>query len=134
MTIVLDASAVIGVVLSMPDSLQHVKLLEDAHLVLAPDLFVAEVCNAVWRYRRAALLSSSECESVLERALELADRLESSHNLYLEAFALAERHGHPVYDTLYLVLARRNNALILTRDRRLAKLAGKLEIAVSQAG
>ena len=133
MTIVLDASAVIGVVLRMPGSLQHVRLLEDANLALAPDLFVAEVCNTIWKYRRADLLSSRECEPVLERALALADRFEPSPNLYREAFALAERHGHPVYDTLYLVLARRNNALLLTRDRRLAKLAAKLEIAVNHA-
>ena len=134
MTIVLDASAVIGVVLIMPDSIRHAKILEEADLVVAPDLFVAEVCNTMWKYRRANLLSSRECESALEHALGLADRLESSQDLYREAFALAERHDHPVYDTLYLVLARRNNALLLTRDRRLAELARKLEIALSIPG
>jgi predicted nucleic acid-binding protein len=35
-----------------------------------------------------------------------------------------------VYDTLYLVLARRNNSTLLTMDRRLAVLARKLEIEV----
>jgi predicted nucleic acid-binding protein len=37
---------------------------------------------------------------------------------------------HPVYDTLYLVLARRNNAVLLTQDRRLAELGRLLDIEV----
>ena len=35
---------------------------------------------------------------------------------------------HPIYDIVYLVLARRNNAFLLTLDQRLAKLAQKFSL------
>ena len=70
------------------------------------------------------------CEQAVEQVMGLPDRLEPSSTLNVEAFVLASRHRHPVYDALYLVLARRNNAVLLTLDRRLAALARQLEIEV----
>lgn len=130
MNIVIDASAAVGLVLAMPGTETFTPLLEQAAIVTAPDLYVAEIGNALWKYRKADLLSMERCELALEQAASIPDRIESSSALYLEAFALACRHLHPVYDALYLVLARRNNATILTMDRRLAALAGQLEIGV----
>jgi predicted nucleic acid-binding protein len=128
MNIVIDASAAVGLVFAMPGTENFAASLEQAALVVAPDIFVAEVANAVWKYRKADLVSRERCELVLEQALCLPDRIEPAMDLYVEAFALACRHLHPVYDALYIVLARRNNAVILTLDRRLATLAGSLEI------
>lgn len=130
MNIVIDASASIGLVLSTPGAEEFPAPLEQASLVTAPDLYIAEICNTLWKYRKAELLTMERCELALEQALGLPDRIESSNALYTEAFSLSCRHLHPVYDTLYLVLARRNNALLLTLDRRLAALADKLEIKV----
>jgi len=130
MNIVIDASAAVSLVLAMPGSEILYTPLDEAELVMAPDLFIAEVCNAIWKYRKADLLSMDRCERALEHALSLPDQLESSSGLHREAFALAVRHNHPVYDALYLVLARRNNAAILTLDHRLAELARKLEIDI----
>lgn len=42
--------------------------------------------------------------------------------LQAEALALATHHDHPVYDCLYLVLARREVAALLSADQRLLKL------------
>jgi predicted nucleic acid-binding protein len=130
MNIVIDASAAVSLVLALPGSEDFFAPLDEAELVMAPDLFVAEVCNAIWKYRKADLLSMDRCEKALDHALRLPDQLESSMGLHREAFALASRHIHPVYDALYLVLARRNNAAVLTIDRRLADLARKLEIEI----
>jgi len=130
MNIVIDASAAVGLVLGITGTEIFTPLLEQANLVVAPDLYVAEVASAIWKYRKADLVPMARCEHVLELVVSLPDRFESSSSLFLEAFALACRHRHPVYDALYLVLARRNNASILTMDRRLAALAEQLEIAV----
>lgn len=130
MNVVIDASAAVGLVLGMPGTEIFTPFLEQATVVSAPDLYVAEVANAIWKYHKADLIPMARCEQILEQAVSLPDRFESSSTLCLEAFALACRHLHPVYDALYLVLARRNNASILTMDRRLAALAGQLEIAV----
>ena len=130
MNVVIDASAAVGLVLAFPGTEIFAPPLEQAAVVVAPDLFVPEVCNTLWNYRKGELLTMERCEEALELALRLPDRIESSSALSLEAFALSCRHLHPVYDALYLVLARRNNARLLTLDRRMAALAGKLEIAV----
>jgi predicted nucleic acid-binding protein len=130
MNVVIDASAAIGVVLAMPGTESFSKILEMADMVSAPDLYIVEVSNALWKYRKADLLPMARCEQVLAQAVALPDRFEPACALNLEAFALACRHLHPVYDAMYLVLARRNNATILTMDRRLADLAEQLEIEV----
>lgn len=130
MNIVIDASAAVGLVLATPGSEQFIKPLEQGALVTAPDLYVAEVCNAIWKYRKAEMLSMERCEQALSHALSLPDKVEPCSPLYLEAFALSCRHLHPVYDAFYLVLARRNNATLLTLDKRLAALAGELGITV----
>lgn len=130
MNVVIDASAAIGVVLAMPGTETFSTMLEQADLVSAPELYVAEVGNALWKYRKSDLLPQTRCELALAQAVALPDRFEPGGALYLEAFTLACRHLHPVYDAMYLVLARRNNAVILTMDRRLAALAEKLEIEV----
>ncbi len=48
--------------------------------------------------------------------------------LVTEALAAACRHGQPVYDVLYAVLARRHACSVLTRDGRLIALLGTLGI------
>lgn len=131
MIAVLDASAAVGVVLCQPRAERLMELLEAASLVLAPDLFVSEVCNVFWKYRTADLLDQQQADRALSRSLALTDRLEPAFACYQEAFALAVRHQHPFYDALYLVVARRNNALLLTLDQRLAALATTLDIEVA---
>ena len=130
MNLVIDASAAVSLVLGIPVSENFYAPLDQAELVMSPDLFVAEVSNAIWKYRKAGLLPLDRCETALEQALSLPDQLEASFGLHREAFVLAVRHLHSVYEALHLVLARRNNAAILTLDRRLAELARKLEIDV----
>ncbi|MET0230124.1 MAG: hypothetical protein ABW186_04240 [Rhodanobacteraceae bacterium] len=43
----------------------------------------------------------------------------------------ASQWQHPVYDALYLITARRTSSTLLTLDKALAELAGKLDIAVA---
>ena len=50
----------------------------------------------------------------------------SDRSLQAEALALACHLGHPVYDCLYLVLARREVALLLTADQKLLQLAAQV--------
>ena len=131
MIAVLDAGAAVGVVLKQPQAAHLISQLESANLVLAPALFVSEVCNAFWKYRKADLFEQAAVEVSLVQALELPDRLEPASACCQEAFAMAVRRQHPFYEALYLVLARRHNATLLTIDKRLAALAAKLEIATS---
>jgi predicted nucleic acid-binding protein len=54
------------------------------------------------------------------------DAVLPDRHLQVEALALACHLDHPVYDCLYLALARREAALLLTADQRLQQLAERV--------
>jgi predicted nucleic acid-binding protein len=123
MIVVIDASAAIEIALNRPKASLFKLPLTKAEAVIAPDLFIAEVTNVFWKYHTFEDLPISLCEGLIENAIALVDDLTNSKNLYAEAFSLACQSNHSVYDMLYLVLARRHNALLMTNDKRLKKLA-----------
>ena len=94
-----------------------------ADLVLAPELMLTEVANALWRLQRAGQLPAEGLQQPLSRAAELVDVIEPDRHLQVEALALACHLDHPVYHCLYLALARREAAMLLTADQRLQQLA-----------
>lgn len=132
MITILDASAAVAIAMNLPESIKFQPNIDTSDMVIAPDLFVAEVSNAIWKYVRVGILDSDQGCSALERAVSLVDTFEPGQMLYKEAFALSVDHLHPVYDALYLVLARRHNGVLATLDKRLAELASKLHIRLLQ--
>jgi predicted nucleic acid-binding protein len=131
MITVLDASAAVAIAMNLPGSAQFHPHIETSDLVIAPEILVAEVANAVWKYVKAGVIIADQGDTALERAVGLVDQFETSLTLYREAYALSVAHQHPVYDALYLIAARRNNATIATLDRRLAELATRLQIKIT---
>jgi len=121
--LVLDASAVVRIIEGAEPSDSFQEALLNADLVLAPELMLTEVANALRRLQRAGQLSAEGLQQRLSRAAELVDVIEPDRHLQVEALALACHLDHPVYDCLYLALARREAAMLLTADRRLQQLA-----------
>jgi len=91
--------------------------------VLAPDLFVSELVNAIWKYHRFEGLSVDVCDRALTRALGLVEILVPSKDLARAAFLLSRVSGRPAYDMFYLALAKREDASLLTLDGALRKEA-----------
>jgi predicted nucleic acid-binding protein len=113
-------------------AVQLIHHLREAPVVLAPRLLAAETGNALWKYLRSGSLDPAEAPNRLSEALTLADRFEPDEALIHEALFEAKRWGHPVYDLLYLTLARRHGASLLTQDQRLAGFARELGITVPE--
>lgn len=122
-TYVLDASAAIRVITGDPVASQWLDPLEHAPLVLAPELMLSEVANTLWTLQRSGNLNRLDPQALLVDARDLVDQIEPDRHLQVEALALACHLDHPVYDCLYLALARREAALLLTADQRLQRLA-----------
>jgi predicted nucleic acid-binding protein len=120
---VLDASAAIEIVVERAQAARLGRILEEADLVLAPDLFIPEVVNAMWKYHRFERWNLAVCDRTLEAALGLVDVLVPSRELYGEAFLLARTTRRPAYDMFYVALARREDATLLTTDAQLRKEA-----------
>jgi predicted nucleic acid-binding protein len=124
--LVLDASAVVRIIEGSSESVVLHEALLAADLVIAPELMITEVANALWRLQRAGQLDAASLQPLLARATALVDHIEPDRTLQPEALALATHLNHPVYDCLYLVLARREVATLLTADQKLHGLAGKV--------
>ena len=124
--LVLDASAVVRIIEGSPQAVAMGEALASADLVLAPELMLTEVANALWRLQRAGQLEGAGLQQRFERAVALVDHIEPDRTLQAEALALATHLDHPDYDCLYLVLARREVAALLSADQRLLKLAARV--------
>jgi predicted nucleic acid-binding protein len=125
-SLVLDASAVVRIIEGAEQSALFQEAVLNADLVLAPELMLTEVANTLWRLQRAGQLATDGLQQRLSRATELVDVIEPDRHLQVEALALACHLDHPVYDCLYLALARREAAVLLTADQRLQQLAARV--------
>lgn len=130
MRLVLDASAAIEVVLRRPQAGRFAQPLEEADEVLAPDLFVPEVVNTVWKYHSFEKLGLGVCDDAIAHALGLVDVFTPCRELHREAFLLARTTRRPAYDMFYLALARREDALLMTADVSLRREAERQAIRV----
>jgi len=127
MRLVLDASAALHVVLRTERGAGMIAALEDSAAVLAPSLFHGEVANALWKYVRAGAMDKQTAMARVEEAFDLVDSFEPDATLVTEALSLAVLHDHPVYDLLYVVLAMRFGARLLSADAKLVRLAQRID-------
>jgi predicted nucleic acid-binding protein len=123
---VLDASAAVRLILGDPAAAAVAEQIREAAHVIAPELMLSEVANSLWKLQRADLLADLDPLQLLADARDLVDRVEPDRHLQAEALALACHHDHPVYDCLYLALARREAATLISVDRRLQQLAERV--------
>jgi predicted nucleic acid-binding protein len=103
-------------------------LLSESTLVLVPDFYCCEVANVLWKYVRRGELTPEEAQEGLADALDLADSMAPNRSLAQEALAAATLHGHPVYDMVYAILARRHGCAVVTMDRGLAPILAEMGI------
>jgi predicted nucleic acid-binding protein len=108
--------------------LKFVNSLTTADFVIAPETYISELCNTLWKYANAKILSADECEQYIEDGMGLVDEFVDSKEIWKEAFHESVKNKHSVYDIFYAITARRNNALLLTNDNALAKICKKLSI------
>lgn len=125
MILVLDSSAAVELALRRKYSQNFAEHIKKADWVIAPDIYISEVTNVFWKYYQFHELPMDICQQALDYSVDLIDDFISSGDLFKESFSQACLMKHPVYDILFLVLARRHNASLLTLDKDLRKLAKK---------
>lgn len=127
MRTVLDAPAALNVVMRTDQAAGFIAALEGSEVVMAPSLFHSEVSNTLWKYVRAGVIDKQAALTRLDEARGLVDTFEPDDQLATEALSQAILHDHPVYDLLYVVLAMRFGARLLSADGKLLKLAGGID-------
>jgi predicted nucleic acid-binding protein len=130
MICVLDASGATQILLRKPKAGMFQAAIDNSEAVFAPDLFVAELSNTLWKYCQTKIFSADEGHHYITEGIALIDSFIDSRTIWQEAFDEGIKHRHPVYDMLYAVTARRNSGTLVTNDGDLAKICKKLQIGV----
>jgi predicted nucleic acid-binding protein len=119
MALIVDASVAIKWFIEEPGSAAARRLWQGEPDLLAPDLIVPEVCNAVWRKVRLGQSDPAQAAEIARRLHHGVLELRPTAPLAPRAVALALDLDHPVYDCFYLSLAEAEKAELVTADQRL---------------
>jgi predicted nucleic acid-binding protein len=130
MTVILDVSAAIEILLQKEKKKLFLEKYQSATWVITPDLYVAEITNVMWKYCKAGIICHDDCIHYVEDGIAMIDDFIDAKSLWKEALGESIKNEHSVYDMLYAVLARRNDAVLLTNDKLLSGVCKKLNIDV----
>lgn len=119
MTFVVDASVAVLWGIRDPMAETAEALLLSPRFLIAPDFILIEVANAVWKMARRGDIPGDQAESFVNRLPHALSELVPPTVLWSQAFGIARRLDHPVYDCAYLALAELRGAPLVTLDKRL---------------
>ena len=122
MTVVLDTCAAFEIAFKGKNFKKYSEILEKSERVIAPTLYDAEVANVLWKYVKAGYIDEQNAQLIMALLLKLVDSYSDTSELAVEALHEALRLNHTVYDLYYMVLARRNGAVLLTVDEKFKKV------------
>jgi predicted nucleic acid-binding protein len=128
MKVVLDASAAAEIAKRSDAGIGFVNALLRADEVAAPDLYVAEISNVMWKLWRNDRKNKELYREMASDCIEYVDKYFNAADLWREALATAQTRMHPVYDMLYAILAKRLDAKLLTADQSLKDICKKLNV------
>ena len=122
MTLIVDASVALKWFIRDEAQGDEAKaLLESAEALIAPELIVAEVCNAAWRGVRANRLRQEQAEAIARSLAGYFTSLLPSAGLAERAVIISGQLNHAVYDCFYLALAEISDVPLVTADARLLR-------------
>ncbi len=123
MILIVDASVAVkwGVT---EEGTERAMLLLGRAPIIAPDLVVAEVANALWRKELRGELASAQRLPSLAACLSGYEEFVPATVFADRALDLANTLKHPVYDCFYLALAELRDGTFITADARLLSRLG----------
>jgi predicted nucleic acid-binding protein len=131
--IVVDASVAVKWFVTEEGHLPALRLLDQSHLLIAPDLIFSETANVLWKKLRKGEVTQEQSERACRILPEFFRAVVSSARLIVDAIEIAKRLDHSVYDCVYLACAQETGAKLVTADKRLVlqvKNAGLGHLAI----
>ncbi|MCY4219304.1 MAG: type II toxin-antitoxin system VapC family toxin [Gammaproteobacteria bacterium] len=122
MRFVVDASVAVKLLVEEPDSDTARELVESGQELHAPRLMVSEVANSLWRKARLCQIEGALTSVAIAVLSDMPIRWNDDETVVADAVRLALAFDHPVYDCIYLALAHRIGAVMLTADIRFANV------------
>jgi predicted nucleic acid-binding protein len=130
MITVLDVSGAIQVLLQKEKGSMFDEKIKNSSWVIAPDLYVSEISNVLWKYYKAKVITHEDCIHLVEDGLDLVDDFIYAKELWKESLGEGIKNNHSIYDMYYAILARRNDATLITNDGALADICKELKISI----
>lgn len=126
-TVVLDTSALIRFYVPdgpLPEGLEeHIALAWRAEaILLTPELALAETAQVLWKKESAGYLEPSEVDEIFTCILELPLEIIGHYELLPHVFSIVRHHNLTAYDALFIVLAQKRKAGLITADQKLLKV------------
>jgi len=128
MTIILDVSAAIQIVLKKEKQQYFEEVYRKASWVIAPELYISEITNVLWKYYKSKILNHEECLQYIQDGIELIDDFFPEKEMWKEVLGESIKNNHSAYDMFYAVLARRNDAMLVSYDKELIKTSKEMKI------
>ena len=127
MRLIIDASVAVKWLVDEEDSDAADRLLDGRHELFAPRLLVSEVGNALWRKVRTAEIELRRAGALASAISEMPVSWMGEEAVCSEAVRLAIALDRPVYDCIYLALAYRIGAKLVTADIRFVNALAETE-------
>jgi len=118
MTLVVDASVAMKWLVREPGNEAARALFDEPDPLIAPDWLLIDAASTLWKKVQRSELLGIHAARHLTDLPEFFSRLYPSAPLADEALEQGFRLHHSVYDCLYLALARREAATLVTADEK----------------
>ncbi len=120
MRFVVDASVTVKWLVAEEDADIADRLVASGQELHAPRLMASEVADALWRKVRRGQMERAEAGAAMALLADVPVRWNDDETISADATRLALALDYPVYDCMYLALAHRIGATVVTADRRFA--------------
>ena len=127
MRFVIDASVAVKWLIVEEDADVARELATSGQDLHAPRLMASEVANAVWRKARLGETERGDAGALLANVPDMPVRWGADEIVSADAVRLALALDRPIYDCVYLALAHRVGAVMLTADLRFANALAPTE-------
>ena len=97
----------------------------------APRFLAIETVNAAWKNWRKQNIDEAVVRSVGERLPRLIDSWHADDGLLDDAADMALALNHPIFDCIYIVLAKRLGVKVVTADKRMLGVAPEQAVALA---
>ena len=129
---VLDASVAIKFFVPEEDSGLAENLMRSKLAFHAPELLRIEFANTCWKMAVKGRISASVHGAASLELEQMIAKWHGSHDYLARALARAGAANHPIYDFIYLELAKSLGALLITADKKFAAKAGDGSVVLLQ--
>ena len=121
--LILDASVAAKLFIAEADSDQAEQVLALGEPLIAPDLVLVEVANALHKAWRREIIDDIQMDRALRKLPTIFGRLFPATDLVANAAIISRILRHPVPDCVYIALHWRTGAPVVTADLELVQAA-----------